>query len=468
MHAIPDPSALQRQAKNAGRQGCFGNGAASQIGKGIASNPYSGKQGDSRSDQGGITMHSPRSRLSVLAALLAAAAVLLLAACPEPKTELVSSRAYSGHENDQDANNFVRAYPATVGTRLDDCQLCHSGGTVIDNTPKSVTISNACNWCHLIQWPNSSYVSGYPVAYSDTLNPFGLDYKNSGRSQEAFATIANTDSDSDLSDNATEIAANRFPGNANSKPGQPLAPTKEFTLSQITAMTAHPQFLLMNTTKQQYDDYVNYNGPAVKELLSQAGVDVNDANITSITAIAPDGFTQDFDIKAVRNNNGSGGIYYPDSVFYLVDQSAMTTDQRFVNYPNPLPTCPDTSLPYSNNDAIKDLWLTIAFQRNDGAGFADLNSSYYDSITGRLEGEGPFRIIPPQTNPGRPDRKSGVNVGDGWDYGSGLDHNAGKSTRGMCIIRINPMPSGYEAYDTSNGWSLIVDKKIVIYGYGVN
>jgi hypothetical protein len=38
----------------------------------------------------------------------------------------------------------------------------------------------------------------------------------------------------------------------------------------------------------------------------------------------------------------------------------------------------------------------------------------------------------------------------------------------MCVIRINPMPEGYEEYDWKNGWSLIEDKKIIIYGHGVS
>jgi hypothetical protein len=29
------------------------------------------------------------------------------------------------------------------------------------------------------------------------------------------------------------------------------------------------------------------------------------------------------------------------------------------------------------------------------------------------------------------------------------------------------MPQGYEEYDWKNGWPLIGDKKIVIYGYGI-
>ncbi len=70
-------------------------------------------------------------RIPILVLLLAPAALLFLGCPNNPPDELVSSRSYSGHESDLDANNFVRAYPAAVGTRLDDCQLCHSGGTVV-------------------------------------------------------------------------------------------------------------------------------------------------------------------------------------------------------------------------------------------------------------------------------------------------------------------------------------------------
>jgi hypothetical protein len=58
--------------------------------------------------------------------------------------------------------------------------------------------------------------------------------------------------------------------------------------------------------------------------------------------------------------------------------------------------------------------------------------------------------------------------GDSWDYDKNLDHNAGKSVRGVVVIRVNPMPAGLEEYDTTNGWSLITEEKIVIYGYGVH
>ena len=42
----------------------------------------------------------------------------------EPEAD-VESRAYVGHENDRDIQNFIQFYPRAVGTRLDDCQTCH-------------------------------------------------------------------------------------------------------------------------------------------------------------------------------------------------------------------------------------------------------------------------------------------------------------------------------------------------------
>ena len=58
-------------------------------------------------------------------------------------------------------------------------------------------------------------------------------------------------------------------------------------------------------------------------------------------------------------------------------------------------------------------------------------------------------------------------VGDGWDYTSTLDHNAGNSPRGAVLIKILPMPTGYEEPDHTNNWTLLTAGKIMIYGNGV-
>ncbi len=48
--------------------------------------------------------------------LLACVLVFTSISCKKDSDEkVISSRSYSGHENDQDANNFVKNYPKTVG-----------------------------------------------------------------------------------------------------------------------------------------------------------------------------------------------------------------------------------------------------------------------------------------------------------------------------------------------------------------
>jgi hypothetical protein len=117
-------------------------------------------------------------------------------------------------------------------------------------------------------------------------------------------------------------------------------------------------------------------------------------------------------------------------------------------------------------------WLLLAFEREE----MPLDISSYEKGTGRLAGEGPYRLVKPQrdlmgdpSRPGRADRSSKAKVlGDSWDFNPKIDHNAGSSVRGACVIRINPVPKGFEEYDWKNSWSLITDRRIVIYGRGVS
>lgn len=368
--------------------------------------------------------------------------------------EIVSSRAYSGHESDADANNFVRTYPSTLGKRLDDCQTCHTGGTIeYADTGKIKDIDNPCSYCHLKVFEDpSDFSSGYPSTYEATLNPYGLAYKNAGRSMDALLAISDQDSDSDTFTNADEIADLRFPGDKNSFPGQPLAPTIEYNWDNIIAMTSHEQFMLVNAHKQQYDDYVTYMGVKIIDLLTAAGVNLTGA--TGITFFAPDGYQKDFDIDEDIN------FSYPRGIYYSIDGWPDDPERNFVNYPNILPEglTHGSEIPY-------DLFMILAYKREG----QDLDESYYDSSDGRIGGEGPYRVIRPQKEASRPDRGSKSDTyGDGWDYDDNIDHNAGDAVKGTCVIRIDPMPVGYEEYDWKNGWSLIVDKKLIIYGHGIS
>jgi len=100
--------------------------------------------------------------------------------------ERIQSRAYAGHENDRDIQNFIRQYPKAAGTRLDDCQTCHRSGVTGTDTEREYS---PCGYCHLLQYPNPRYKTGFPKNYEETLNAYGLAYKRAGRTPEALAAL---------------------------------------------------------------------------------------------------------------------------------------------------------------------------------------------------------------------------------------------------------------------------------------
>ncbi|MGA2533317.1 MAG: GEGP motif-containing diheme protein [Candidatus Aminicenantales bacterium] len=386
--------------------------------------------------------------------LLAAAAVLgltLVAAVPQ---RAVSSRAYVGHENDLDIGNFIRAYPKAAGTRLDDCQTCHRGGTKGADTEREYS---PCGYCHLLQYPNPRYQSGVPKDYESTLNAFGLAYENAGRTVEALAAIATLDSDGDGFTNGAEIAALRYPGDAASRPGQPQAPFAALSWDDVHRLPAVKQFMLMNATKEPTDDYVTYTGVKVVDLLAAAGVDLKGTE--GITVFAPDGYSIDYSIDDVARP-------FPQGFFYAAPAAIKDKDKAFVKYPERIP--PGVA---DGHELPAAPWLLLAFEREG----KPLDPSLYEKGTGRLAGEGPYRLVKPQrdlmgdpSKPGRPDRSSKAKAyGDGWDFNPRIDHNAGACVRGACVIRVNPVPKGFEEYDWKNGWPLVAERRIVIYGRGV-
>jgi hypothetical protein len=88
----------------------------------------------------------------------------------------------------------------------------------------------------------------------------------------------------------------------------------------------------------------------------------------------------------------------------------------------------------------------------------------------KLDGEGPFRVVPPQKEPGPPDQRStATNAQDSgtwiWPYQPNGDHNAGASTRSTTILKVEPLPEGTTDIDLLEaGWSYIDQNKIVVYG----
>jgi hypothetical protein len=360
---------------------------------------------------------------------------------------VVSSRSYKGHENDKDSNNICSAYPAIVGTRLDDCQTCHVGKM---DTVKNEQTTNACDYCHELM----VYGTDKGRTFAETLNAYGTDYSKNGRTLEAIEKIKNLDSDGDGFANDKEIKELKYPGSNLSKPGQPNATTLTVSLEKVQAMTANTLFMLSNTSKQQFDDYADYKGVTVKNLLSTLGIDTTGA--TGVSFIAPDGFVKTIKIDQVNKS-------FPKGLFYSgLDVKTLGAECGFVNYAEKIPAG------LTNGGTISDEpWLMIAYERDGKL----MDPCYLDAVQLKLNGEGPFRLIVPQSTPGSPDRGQGFSpskCNDGFDYDSKKDHNAGSMVRGVMAIRVDPLPAGVEEFDYKNGgWAYINSKELLIYGHNV-
>ena len=60
---------------------------------------------------------------------------------------LVCYAAYN-HQGDIDSAVFRATYPNAVGTKLDSCTTCHSGGSYVAGG-KTTTLGS-CQWCHYV------------------------------------------------------------------------------------------------------------------------------------------------------------------------------------------------------------------------------------------------------------------------------------------------------------------------------
>jgi len=96
---------------------------------------------------------------------------------------LSATAAFSAyhHEGERDADKFLSVYPEKVGTKLDPCALCHTGGAYEKNG--KMTSLGSCQWCH--------YSYGYDGSgnIQDTMKDYGKDYKIHGRNADAIQSI---------------------------------------------------------------------------------------------------------------------------------------------------------------------------------------------------------------------------------------------------------------------------------------
>jgi hypothetical protein len=354
-----------------------------------------------------------------------------------------------------DSGFFLSVYPETAGTKLDNCSLCHSGGSYQDSKGKTVSLGS-CQWCH--------YTYGYDASgnIDDTLNAYGLAFKSAGRSADAVRTIESEDSDGDGFLNGVEIAAQRFPGDPNDTPAKVPAPYRVYSREGLEELPQHTQFQLMNTHKSA-DFYASYTGVPLGDLLEGMLLD----SATGIMVYAPDGWAQYHPLSPDPNPLFYHVLgEYPAAPFHYAEEADLAS--------NPTHGWCDYSAPStagrSHGEAIQNpqgLKLLLAYKR-DGQYLTPgvLN------LQNKLDGEGPFRIVPPQKDPTPPDQKStaaSVNPTTGepwiWPFVFEQDHNAGYSSRTATIIKVEPLPEGTTDIDILEaGWNFVDQNKIIVYG----
>ncbi len=353
------------------------------------------------------------------------------------------------HEGERDAARFLEVYPDKAGTKLDHCALCHSGGQY-ESRGRIVSLGS-CQWCH--------YAYGYDGSGNilETMNPYGAQYHDHGRNAAAVRAVDDLDADGDGFSNKEEIEANRFPGDPADDPTLADAPYRIYTKPQLEALSTHTQFMLLNTSRSG-DFYAEYMGVPMESLLSDAGM-LNSA--TGIMVYAPDGWSQYHPLDPDEDPElyHAKGVY-PESVFYYDPQA----DQNL----NPVDGWCDYSAPSCQGRNHLDpipvdggLKMILATKREG----VDLDVGVLNEDN-KLDGEGPFRVVPPQKNPGPPDQSSTADNQDViWPYNYDWDHNAGSATRTTTIIKVEPLPTGTTDIDLLEaGWGYVDLAKIIVYG----
>jgi hypothetical protein len=356
---------------------------------------------------------------------------------------------------DKDPQLFANVYPDKVGTKLDNCALCHTGGRETVNN--KTTTYGSCQWCH--------YKYGYAAPHGDlqaTLNTYGKAYLGAGRNEAALGVIESLDSDGDGYTNSVEIAALRYPGDAADDPAKVVAPFRIYTKSQLAAMPQHRQFMLMNTTKSG-DSYAEYSGVRLETLLKRAGIA---PGATQVYAYAPDGYAQRHPLLDSSDNLGKSyapfvvGAYPPATYFYEVEADKAKTPYGWCDYRSA------GAAGRLNGDPIlveNGLRLLLAL-RVDGIDLVPGVLGPGNKLT--ETSEGPFRVVSPQKAVGPPDQASTAsNQSVVWPYQAASDHNAGFATKCATMIKVEPLPPGTTDIDTMEaGWGYIDQSKLVVYG----
>ena len=247
----------------------------------------------------------------------------------------------------------------------------------------------------------------------------------------------------------------RAPHDPADDPTKVPAPYRIFTREQLLQMPQQSQFLLMNASKSD-DFYAQYGGVTLENLLD----DLLLGSATGTVVYAPDGFSQSHPLYP----DAAAGLYhifgdYPAAAYYYESVADMAKNPAgWCKYDAPSTAGRNNGDPIVNPAGLK---LLLAITR-DGA---HLTTGVLNKQN-TLDGEGPFRVVPPQKLPGPPDQRStAANQSVIWPYDVNADHNAGFSTRSTTIIKVEPLPEGTTDINLLEaGWPYVDEAKIVVYG----
>lgn len=362
--------------------------------------------------------------------------------------------AYKSHDADRDVNAFLAAYPETAGSKLDNCYLCHKGGT-ITKKGKTISIDN-CDFCHIeTNWGQK--ILSKESAWADTLNSFGLAYLDAGRNQAAFTAIADLDSDGDGFTNLEEIQALRLPGEAGDNPNVAEAPAVVYTREKMHQLTKTSQFMAVDTSKAG-DYYATYSGADMWTLLQDAGISANEGNYnnTYVTIFAADGYNKTFPvtefIEIDENNNFKARKTYAQGHYY----------NRF-----PWISCLNPGSCKDGDKISGQLQYLMAYEED---GYPLLQTKIVnDGGRSALVGEGPYRFVSPLTQPVVPDRSAyTIDRGDSpypYNHDRPVIRNGDNCIKAVVAICVHTGNENAYHYDLSGkSWTMIKNGELVIYG----
>ena len=360
-------------------------------------------------------------------------------------TLAVATAAYRTHHNEDDSEIFFKAYPQTSGTRLDGCDVCHSRvmAPPIGQQGGQTVSRNACDSCHLL--------TDYGRKKADVLTPFGRDYMKNGRNAAAFSVIAKLDSDGDGATNADELAAMTDPGDPQSAPNKMEAAHVIISYDDLLKkqIPVREQAMFANVTKSRDgDSYSDLSGFRLIEVLEAAGI-AKDAK--SIDVISADGYVITFSIEQLRKSWPQSAPVFGLGTETLGECGWVRYGAKNLREGTPLPPAD----------------ILLAFAEN-GENYQPASIS----ADGRINGNGPLRVVAPQMmSPGIPDISINATqaciqkVDEKYRYHRDYEKNADYCVKAVVAIRVNPMPEdvmdiNWQKYTKQ----AIAEKSVVIFG----